>query len=85
MSTGRLVIFDAFNTLVTARPGSTATFLDGLARAGLDVSPSLLAEFQAASEGLDHSAWSASRQSYVEWAAATLSLSFNLGGSAILT
>jgi putative hydrolase of the HAD superfamily len=72
MSTGRLVIFDAFNTLVTARPGSTATFIDGLTGAGLDASPSLLAEFQAASEGLDHSAWSASRQSYVEWATATL-------------
>jgi putative hydrolase of the HAD superfamily len=72
MSTGRLVIFDAFNTLVTARPGSTATFLDGLTSAGLDASPSLLAELQAASEGLDHSAWSASRQSYVEWATATL-------------
>jgi putative hydrolase of the HAD superfamily len=67
-----LVIFDAFNTLVTARPGSSATFLDGLTRAGLDASPSLLAEFQAASEGLDHTAWSASRQSYVEWATATL-------------
>ena len=72
MSTGRLVIFDAFNTLVTARPGSAATFLDGLTSAGLDASPSLLAELQAASEGLDHSAWSASRQSYVEWATATL-------------
>jgi putative hydrolase of the HAD superfamily len=72
MSTGRLVIFDAFNTLVTARPGSTATFLDGLINAGLDASPALLTEFQAASEGLDHSAWSVSRQSYVEWATATL-------------
>jgi putative hydrolase of the HAD superfamily len=72
MSTGRLVIFDAFNTLVTARPGSTATFLDGLTSAGLDASHSLLAELQAASEGLDHSAWSASRRSYVEWATATL-------------
>jgi HAD superfamily hydrolase (TIGR01509 family) len=72
VSTGRLVIFDAFNTLVTARPGSTATFLDGLTSAGLDASPSLLAELQAASEGLDHSAWSASRQSYVGWATATL-------------
>src|SRR5689334_12858699 len=72
MNTGRLVIFDAFNTLVTARPGSVATFLDGLTRAGLDASPSLLAEFQVASEGLDHSAWSASRRSYVDWATATL-------------
>jgi len=72
MSTGRLVIFDAFNTLVTARPGSTATFLDGLTSAGLDASHALLTELQAASEGLDHSAWSASRQSYVEWATTTL-------------
>jgi putative hydrolase of the HAD superfamily len=72
VSTKGLIIFDAFNTLVTARPGSTTTFLDGLISAGLDASASLLAEFQAASEGLDHSAWSASRQSYVEWATATL-------------
>jgi putative hydrolase of the HAD superfamily len=72
VTTRGLVIFDAFNTLVTARPGSTTTFLDGLTHAGLDATPALLAEFQAASEGLDHSAWSASRQSYVEWATTTL-------------
>jgi putative hydrolase of the HAD superfamily len=72
VSTRALVIFDAFNTLVTARPGNTTTFLDGLTSAGLDSSASLLAEFQAASEGLDHSVWSTSRQSYVGWAAETL-------------
>jgi putative hydrolase of the HAD superfamily len=72
VSTEGLVIFDAFNTLVTARPGSTTTFLDGLTSAGLHASPALLAKLQAASEGLDHSAWSACRQSYVEWASATL-------------
>jgi putative hydrolase of the HAD superfamily len=69
----RLVIFDAFNTLVTARRGSTRTFLDGLAKAGVDATGSALAELQRASEGLDHSAWSASRESYVGWAEQTLS------------
>ena len=34
MRTRRLVIFDAFNTLVTARPGSQDTFLAGLRGAG---------------------------------------------------
>ena len=82
MGPGGLVIFDAFNTLVTARPGSTTTFLDGLASAGLDASASQLAEFQAASEGLDHSAWSASRQRYVEWATTTLRTVREAGASA---
>jgi putative hydrolase of the HAD superfamily len=82
VNTEGLVIFDAFNTLVTARPGSTTTFLDGLTSAGLDASPALLAKLQAASEGLDHSAWSACRQSYVEWANATLRTVREVGVSA---
>lgn len=45
-----LVIFDAFNTLVTAHPEYRRTFLDGLARAGLEPSPTLLSELQATSE-----------------------------------
>jgi putative hydrolase of the HAD superfamily len=69
-----LVIFDAFNTLVTAHPDYRTTFLDGLAQAGLEASLPLLAEFQAASEGIDHSAWSRSRDSYVAWTAETLQL-----------
>lgn len=69
-----LVIFDAFNTLVTAHPDYRNTFLDGLVQAGLEPSWPLLAEFQAASEGFDHSAWSRSRDSYVAWAADTLGL-----------
>jgi putative hydrolase of the HAD superfamily len=69
-----LVIFDAFNTLVTAHPGYRNTFLDGLTQAGLKPSLPLLAEFQAAGEGIDHSTWSRSRDSYVVWAAETLRL-----------
>jgi FMN phosphatase YigB (HAD superfamily) len=49
-----LVIFDAFNTLVTAHPGSRKTFLAGLAQAGLDATASILAALQLASQGLDH-------------------------------
>jgi putative hydrolase of the HAD superfamily len=69
-----LVIFDAFNTLVTAHPEYRHTFLEGLARAGLEHSPPLLSELQAASEGIDHSARSRSRDCYVAWAAETLRL-----------
>jgi HAD superfamily hydrolase (TIGR01509 family) len=72
MSNRGLVIFDAFNTLVTARPGSENTFLAGLAQAGLEATVPTLARLQAASEGFDHSAWSGSRQSYVGWARETL-------------
>jgi putative hydrolase of the HAD superfamily len=68
-----LVIFDVFNTLVTARPGSQDTFLAGLRRAGLRPSRSLLADLQAACEGLDHCAYSESRPSYVGWTVDTLS------------
>lgn len=72
MSIRGLVIFDVFNTLVTARRGSKRTFLAGLAATGLTATDSVLAELQAASEGFDHSAWSGSRGTYVSWAKATL-------------
>jgi putative hydrolase of the HAD superfamily len=67
-----LVIFDAFNTLVTSRRGSKRTFLTGLAQAGLNSSRAMLKELQAASEGLDHSGWSGSRPAYCRWATETL-------------
>jgi FMN phosphatase YigB (HAD superfamily) len=70
----KLVIFDAFNTLVTAHPDYQNTFLDGLAHAGLEPTLPLLTELQAASEGTDHSAHSRSRDSYVAWASETLCL-----------
>jgi putative hydrolase of the HAD superfamily len=72
MGSRGLVIFDAFNTLVTSRPDSRDTFAAGLAQAGLQASPELLAELQAAAEGLDHSAWSGSRQAYADWAESVL-------------
>ena len=81
MQTRRLVIFDAFNTLVTARLGSQDTFLAGLRGAGLDASVSLLAELQAACEGLDHSARSGAREAYVGWAMDTLDRVAQAGGS----
>lgn len=67
-----LVIFDAFNTLVTSRRGSKRTFRAGLVQAGINASRAMLAKLQAASEGLDHSGWSGSRQAYSGWAAETL-------------
>ena len=72
MTAKRLAIFDAFNTLVTAHHENRTTFLAGLSRVGLAASAALLAELQVASEGLDHSAWSGSRDTYVAWATATL-------------
>ncbi len=42
MRTRGLVIFDAFNTLVTSRPGSKQTFLAGLVQAGIDASTDML-------------------------------------------
>jgi putative hydrolase of the HAD superfamily len=68
-----LVIFDVFNTLVTAHPGSQDTFLAGLRTVGLKASRSLLRDLQAACEGLDHCAYSDSRPKYVGWALDTLS------------
>jgi putative hydrolase of the HAD superfamily len=67
-----LVVFDAFNTLVTSRPGSKRTFLAGLAQVGIRASRPMLADLQAASEALDHSQWSGSRAAYCGWAAETL-------------
>jgi putative hydrolase of the HAD superfamily len=81
MSARGLVIFDAFNTLVTARPGSEDTFLAGLAQAGLEATVSMLARLQAASEGFDHSAWSGSRRSYVGWARETLRIAGQAGAA----
>lgn len=78
----RLVIFDAFNTLVTAREDSKATFLAGLAQVGLEATWQALAPLQAASEGLEHVSWSASRESYVGWAEETLRLARHDGLSA---
>jgi putative hydrolase of the HAD superfamily len=75
-----LVIFDAFNTLVTSHRGSKRTFFAGLARAGLNSSRVTLMELQAASEGLDHSAWSGSRPTYCGWATETLAAVAQAGG-----
>jgi putative hydrolase of the HAD superfamily len=79
MKTRGLVIFDAFNTLVTARQDSTGTFLTGLANAGLEATFAFLAQLYAASEGFDHSAWSGSRRTYVDWATETLRLASRAG------
>jgi HAD superfamily hydrolase (TIGR01509 family) len=68
-----LVIFDAFNTLVSSHRNSKQTFLTGLVQAGLNASQGTLAQLQQASEGLDHSEWSRSRETYSRWAKATLS------------
>ncbi len=70
----KLVIFDAYNTLVTAHPQHRNTFLQGLARAGLEPSPQFLTELQAVSEGFSHSAQSRSRETYAAWASETLCL-----------
>ena len=67
-----LVIFDAFNTLVTSRPGYQETFLTGLTAVSEHASADLLTTLHAASEGLDHSGWSTSRRVYSEWTAGTL-------------
>ncbi len=75
-----LVIFDAFNTLVTSRRGSKQTFLAGLAQAGLNASRAMLRELQVASEGLDHSGWSGSRPAYCGWAGETLAAVAQAGG-----
>jgi hypothetical protein len=72
MGTTGLVIFDAFNTLVTSRPGSKRTFLAGLVQNGIRPSRAMPADLQAASEGLDHSRWSDSRAAYCGWTTETL-------------
>jgi len=80
MRTRGLVIFDAFNTLVTSRRGSKRTFLAGLVQAGVKASAAMLADLQAASEGLDHSRWSGSRAAYCGWAAESLAALAQVGG-----
>jgi putative hydrolase of the HAD superfamily len=79
MRTRGLVIFDAFNTLVTSRRGRRRTFLAGLVQAGISASTALLADLQAASEGLDHSRWSGSRTAYCGWTAETLAALAQVG------
>ncbi len=79
MRTRGLVIFDAFNTLVTSCLGSKRTFLAGLAQTGIRASTAMLADLQAASEGLDHSRWSNSRAAYCGWAAETLAALAQVG------
>ena len=79
MRTRGLVIFDAFNTLVTSRRDSKRTFLAGLVQAGIRASTAMLADLQAASEGLDHSRWSGSRAAYCGWAAETLAALAQVG------
>jgi HAD superfamily hydrolase (TIGR01509 family) len=72
MRTMGLVIFDAFNTLVTSRRGSKRTFLAGLVQTGIRAARAMLADLQAASEGLDHSRWSDSRAALEQWHQAPL-------------
>ena len=69
-----MVIFDAFNTIITSHPDFRGTFLDGLARSGLESSPNSLLRLQAASEGIAHVEQSVSRASYQDWARETLRL-----------
>jgi putative hydrolase of the HAD superfamily len=68
----RLVIFDAFNTLVRPVPGLENTFVTALGNAGIDATPAVMARLQSASAGLEHREWSRSRADYVDWTAATL-------------
>lgn len=79
MRTRGLIIFDAFNTLVTSRRGSERTFLAGLLQTGIRASTEMLDDLQAASEGLDHSRWSGSREAYCAWAAETLASLAHVG------
>ena len=79
MRTRGLVIFDAFNTLITSRVGSERTFVAGLVQTGIRASTTMLADLQAASEGLDHSRWSGSRAAYCGWAAETLAALAQVG------
>lgn len=79
MRTMGLVIFDAFNTLVTSRRGSKRTFLAGLVQTGIRASRATLSYLQAASEGLDHSRWSDSRTAYCEWTTETLAAVAQVG------
>jgi putative hydrolase of the HAD superfamily len=68
----RLVIFDAFNTLVRPLFGFENTFAAALAGLGVEASAAVMALLQSASEGLDHRQWSTSRDDYARWTARTL-------------
>jgi putative hydrolase of the HAD superfamily len=70
----RLVIFDAFNTLVRPIAGFENTFAAALVGLGVEVSAAVMALLQSASEGLDHRQWSISRDDYAQWTARTLTL-----------
>jgi putative hydrolase of the HAD superfamily len=68
----KLVIFDAFNTLVRPVPGFEETFAEALTSLGIDASRAVLARLQVASAGLDHRRWSRSRDDYAAWTRKTL-------------
>ena|SRR5215475_11156209 len=68
----RLVIFDAFNTLVRPKAGFENTFTAALVGLGVEVSAAVMNLLQSASEGLDHRQWSTSRDDYARWTAKTL-------------
>lgn len=68
----RLVIFDAFNTLVRPKAGFENTFTAALLGLGVEVSAAVMNLLQSASEGLDHRQWSTSRDDYARWTAKTL-------------
>jgi putative hydrolase of the HAD superfamily len=68
----KLVIFDAFNTIVRPLAGFEETFAQGLKALGIKSSPAMMAHLQAASAGLDHRRWSRSRSDYAAWTARTL-------------
>ena len=58
----RVVIFDAFNTLVRPVPGFENTFT-AVTRLGVADPTSVMAMLQSESDGLDHRQWS-SREEY---------------------
>ena len=68
----KLVIFDAFNTLVRPVAGFEGTFAQALVAFGIDASPEIMARLQSASAGLDHRRWSTSRDDYAAWTLRTL-------------
>jgi len=68
----KLVIFDAFNTLVRPVAGFEETFADALTSIGIESSRAVLARLQVASAGLDHRRWSRSRDDYAAWTRKTL-------------
>src|SRR5215469_14305448 len=68
----KLVIFDAFNTLVRPVAGFEETFADALTSIGIESSRAMLARLQVASAGLDHRRWSRSRDDYAAWTRKTL-------------